>query len=197
MPLGGFREKIALGAFDKSLKQNTDIRLLNGHDWNKPMARTTAGTLSVSVDNIGVRYEATVDPGISYVNNLIRSVDRGDITGTSFGFNVDDSDGDGDSWDSDDDGNVIRTLKRVNLSELSIVSSPAYVFDSAVSLRSCPAELRSLLDIFDDDDSDNDDDCTCDPDDPDCKCHKDEDRSIHAPDFAALAVVLAHKRMTF
>ena len=48
--LGGFREFIAPGAFDGRLED--DVRFLVNHDANLILARTTNGTLRLSVDEI-------------------------------------------------------------------------------------------------------------------------------------------------
>ena len=55
--LGYFREMITPGAFDDVM--NDDVRLLLNHD-GAPLARTTNGTLSLSVDDEGLRYEGVL-----------------------------------------------------------------------------------------------------------------------------------------
>ena len=55
--LGGFREIIAEGAFDGRLED--DVRFLINHD-GLPLARTTNGTLRLSTDERGLKYEAKV-----------------------------------------------------------------------------------------------------------------------------------------
>ena len=56
--LGGFREQIAPGAFDGRL--NDDVRALFNHDPNRILGRTASGTLTLKIDEVGLRY--TVDP---------------------------------------------------------------------------------------------------------------------------------------
>ena len=57
--LGGFRERIKPGAFTDSLA-NDDIRALFNHDPNWLLGRSSAGTLRLSLDSVGLRYE--IDP---------------------------------------------------------------------------------------------------------------------------------------
>lgn len=151
----GFTEVIAPGAFTASLKNNPDVRLLLQHDWSKPLARTASGTLQLRDDSTGLGFTASL-PDTTYANDLAESISRGDISGCSFGFFCNN-----DSWETDSTGKAIRTLLAVTLSEGSIVTAPAYP-QTSVSLRSCPAALRSLLGdlsdyLIDDDDSDDDD----------------------------------------
>ncbi|HEA5328591.1 TPA: HK97 family phage prohead protease, partial [Escherichia coli] len=54
-PLWGFREIIKPGAFDDVL--NDDVRGLFNHDPNFILGRSSAGTLSLSVDERGLRYD--------------------------------------------------------------------------------------------------------------------------------------------
>jgi len=134
--LGGFREQIEPGAFDDAL--GDDVRALFNHDPNMILGRTTAGTLSISSDENGLRYE--IDPPNTTVGrDLMVSLQRGDITQSSFGFTVED-----DSWSEDDDGRVIRTIHKVrNLFDVSPVTYPAYP-EASVSARALDkvAEMR-------------------------------------------------------
>ena len=56
--LGGFVEIIERGAFDDVL--NDDVRALFNHDNNIILGRSISGTLKLSVDDVGLRYE--IDP---------------------------------------------------------------------------------------------------------------------------------------
>lgn len=124
--LGGFREKIANGAFDKSLQAGDDVRALIGHDPNLIVGRTKNGTLRLASDVKGLRTQCTL-PDTSYARDLLESVNRGDISECSFGFTVDD-----DSWTDEDDPDErgarikVRTLRSVRLVDCSYVAYPAY-----------------------------------------------------------------------
>ena len=116
--LGGFREIIAPGAFDDVLEN--DVRALINHDGNLILARTTSGTLALSTDEKGLRYEFEM-PETSYGKDLAVSMKRGDITQSSFAFTVAD-----DSWDTRD-GMDVRTINKVKrLFDVSPVTYPAY-----------------------------------------------------------------------
>ena len=116
--LGGFREKIAPGAFSDVL--DNDVRALVNHDPNLLLARTTSGTLKLEETEDGLQYSFDV-PNTTYGNDLVISMDRGDITQSSFAFTVED-----DSWETTKDGDV-RTINKVKtLYDCSCVTYPAY-----------------------------------------------------------------------
>lgn len=129
--LGGFREKISPGAFDKSLESNADIRALWDHNTSQPLARTTNGSLKVSSDKRGLRVEIELPEGVSYADDLRQLVRSGVVNQMSFGFLVPPG---GDAWDKDEEGNALRTLNSIDLHEVSVVSIPAYP-DTTVALR--------------------------------------------------------------
>jgi len=135
--LGNFTEIIHRGAFNGSM--GGDIRLLVNHNWDKPLARTTSGTLQLRDDDTGLGFTATM-PNTTYANDLIESLSRGDISGCSFGFTCND-----DDWSQDEVNGVTRTLRDVTLHEGSIVTAlPAYP-QTFVSLRSAPEAIKALL----------------------------------------------------
>ena len=115
-----FIERIAPGAFKRSLKSRNDIKLLWNHDSSKVLGSTRAGTLKLEEDSIGLRVMATL-PDNSWGRDAKVSIARGDVTGFSFGFTVPAG---GDSWNADGSE---RTLKSVRLLEVSTgVAFPAY-----------------------------------------------------------------------
>ena len=128
--LGGFREKIAPGAFKRSLKRS-DPRALFNHDRNFVLGRKSAGTLKLTEDDTGLFIE--IDPPDTQVaRDLMVSIRRGDINQQSFGFTVAK-----DSWEGLDEGKTpTRTLEEVGqLFDVSPVTFPAYP-DTQVALRS-------------------------------------------------------------
>jgi len=130
---GPFVEILEQGAFDDVL--NDDVRALFNHDANYILARSNAGqgTLTLSVDNKGLRYEFEA-PDTSYGRDLMVSLARGDIKESSFAFELKEG---GDKWEQRD-GMLVRTIKRGGISRLhdvSPVTYPAYK-DSEVSSRS-------------------------------------------------------------
>jgi len=129
--LGGFREIIAEGAFEGRL--NDDVRFLINHE-GLPLARTTNGTLRLSTDERGLKYEAKV-ANTSIGRDLVELMRNGTINQSSFAFVVED-----DSWEVRDGMNV-RTINKVSrLYDVSAVTYPAYESASAsVALRSMEA----------------------------------------------------------
>lgn len=128
--LGGFREQIAPGAFRDTIK-TADVRALWNHDPNFPLGRNGAGTLRLSEDKTGLLIEID-PPETTYAQDLMVSMRRGDVTQMSFGFFVKDED-----W-SKEDGENIRTLRKVELFDVSPVTFPAYP-DTQVAVRSLKA----------------------------------------------------------
>jgi HK97 family phage prohead protease len=122
-----FIERIAPGAFTRSLKSRNEIKLLWNHDSGEPMASMRGGSLRLWEDDKGLAYEAKLANTTRGrdVAELIRSKV---IDAMSFGFNVIK-----DTWD--ERGN--RTLESVRIHEISVVSYPAYTATSGtVQVRS-------------------------------------------------------------
>lgn len=132
--LGGFREVIAPGAFSETL--DADVRALWNHDANFVLGRTKSGTLRMFEDDHGLRVE--IDPPES-AEWIMDSMKRGDVDQMSFGFRVI-----SDDWKMQDE-QVIRTLEKVSLFDVSVVTYPAYpATDAAVrGLREFEAAQRS------------------------------------------------------
>jgi len=169
--LGGFRERLDPHCFDACLAGNVDCRALWNHSPLHILGRTTSGTLRLSVDNVGLRY--VIDPPDTQLSrDLMISMERGDVTNSSFAFFCSE-----DAWSQDVNGDIIRTVLKADLVDVSPVTYPAYPDATSgvrASLRSCPANLRAKLV------RDSDDDGHCDPDssdfDPDEDCDDIEDR---------------------
>ncbi len=131
-PLGNFFEVIQPGAFDGCLDQ--DVVALFNHDESMVLARSGAGSLSLSIDEIGLRYEFQVaDDDVS--ERVAGYIADGRVSQSSFGFNVPE-DGSGDYYEITPDGQILRTITRVEfLYDVSPVTRPAYP-DASVMLRS-------------------------------------------------------------
>jgi len=126
--LGGFVEKFERGAFNNL---DHDIVATFDHNNSQLLGRTSAGTLSVSEDDKGLRYAVEL-PGTSIGSDLEVLIARGDIRGSSFEFSVEPG---GESWSEDDDGNAVRTVTNARLYQVGPVVNPAYQ-DTSVALRS-------------------------------------------------------------
>ena len=123
-----FIERIAPGAFKRSLQSRNEVKLLWNHDAGEPLASVRGGTLRLVEDEIGLRVEATLANTTRGrdVAELIRSKT---IDSMSFGFSVIK-----DSWSSNGE---VRTLEAVRLFETSVVSWPAYTATAGtISVRS-------------------------------------------------------------
>ena len=128
-PIGGhFREIIRKGAFADSLKAGADVRLLVNHDPGKLLARTKSGTLTLTEDDVGLRFDAVL-PATTLAKDVVEQVGRGDLSGMSFGFNKL-----RDNWGEDAQGFTLRELLAVSIFDVSLATYPAYD-DTEVSLR--------------------------------------------------------------
>jgi len=127
---GGFREVIRPGSFTQALR-SADVRLLWNHDTGRVLARSTAGTLRVQEDGLGLAIEADLGEQ-TFARDALISMERGDVSQMSFGFTLDK---DGYEW-TERDGVVIREIKRVrSLLEVSLVGFPAYAETTAELAR--------------------------------------------------------------
>jgi HK97 family phage prohead protease len=138
--LGGFREYIAPEAVDRTLSEGLDVRALVDHDSGKVIGRTRAGTLMLRKDSKGLAITVDPDEEISYAKDIMRAVARGDVSGMSFGFRTIADEWDYDSKESQAFNVPIRTVTDMRVSEVSIVTFPAYKqTDVAVAQRSLQA----------------------------------------------------------
>jgi len=126
---GSFREVIAPGAFAGAM--SADVRALIDHDSGRVIGRTTAGTLRLKEDDTGLSVEIDL-PDTTDGRDLAVLMERGDISGMSFGFIVTKQ-----TWD--ETGPIpTRTIEAVDLREVSVVAFPAYD-DTSIALRSLDA----------------------------------------------------------
>jgi HK97 family phage prohead protease len=132
--ISDFTEIIAPGAFAKSLSD--DVLALVDHDPARLLARTRSKTLRLSEDSKGLAFDLDL-PATSVGNDVLALAERGDLGGMSFGFTIA---RDGETWDG-----TRRTLRAVDLREISVVSAwPAYA-DTVVNARSKKiSELKSF-----------------------------------------------------
>jgi HK97 family phage prohead protease len=144
--LGGFRETILPGAFDKVLNRQRgkgDVVALFNHDPNQLLGRTSSGTLELSSDDKGLRYSVTL-PNTELGRTIAELVARSDLRGSSFAFTVP-SDGKGEQWTQGEDGKPRRAIREVSgLFDVSVVTHPAYPSSTtSVARRSLEAWLAS------------------------------------------------------
>ena len=125
--LGGFIERINPGAFKRSIETSPIIHAFWNHDSGIPLGSTRSGKLTLSEDGNGLHFR--LDPK-RLTPAQIDAIADGDMR-MSFGFSVPRG---GDIWE-ERDGSYLRTLKDVDLAEVSIVATPAYP-DTSAALRS-------------------------------------------------------------
>lgn len=136
-------EIIKPGAFDSVLKD--DVRALFNHDSNLILARSKngKGTLKLSIDTIGLRYEFEA-PETQVGNDLLVSIKRGDIDQSSFSFSIAPG---GDSW-SNEGRNRIRTIMKIKtLHDVSPVTSPGYLETSVSARKSSPKPIVPMAEL--------------------------------------------------
>jgi len=143
--LGGFREILAPGAFDKVLskRSKSDVILAYNHNPDHLLARTSSGTLKLTSDEKGLRFSAD-PPETQLAKDIGELIRRGDLTGASFAFTVAPKN---EAWSTDERGNSVRTIREVSeLFDVSIVTTPAYPATS-IAMRSLQAwkQARALM----------------------------------------------------
>ena len=127
-------ERVAKGAFAKSLEQNT-IKALWNHNSDIVLGSTKSRTLQLVEDDIGLRFELEL-PNSSQAKDIYESIKRGDVDGVSFGFYVREN---GDKWEYLKEEDIYeRTLLDIDLIEISPTPFPAYP-TSEVGKRSLEA----------------------------------------------------------
>lgn len=138
--LGTFSEVIRQGAFSKSLESGSNIRALYHHDSNALLGTTKGGTLQLREDGHGLAFTLAL-PDTTHGRDLAILVDRGDVSGCSFGFRVADG---GDRWEQRG-STMVRELLAVDLAEITLTADPAYQ-DTTVAMRSKPFDVQHFLD---------------------------------------------------
>ncbi|WP_306111569.1 MULTISPECIES: HK97 family phage prohead protease [unclassified Roseovarius] len=119
------REMIAARAFADRLERGEDVHFLSGHDFNKPLASRSAGTLALTETDDALTVEATIsaDMGrVSYVRDFLSAHAAGLVRGLSPGFRV----RPGGETVEERGTAILRTIKVADLIEISAVTKPAY-----------------------------------------------------------------------
>lgn len=145
--LGYFDEIIESGALNGT--DLTDVRFLVNHDTSKvPLARSRRNngnsTMQLSVDDEGMAIRVSLDTeNNSEARSLYSAVQRGDITGMSFMFGVEN-----EEWENLESDHPTRHIKGIStVVEVSAVTFPAYQ-STEINARSKEAldNARSALD---------------------------------------------------
>ena len=140
---GYFIETIKPGAFSRALSEKQDVRCLFNHDVNNLLARTKSGTLRLSDSPDGLRYDADTDPNTTVGRDVAAMIERGDLDGCSFSFNVR-----ADAWRDEFDaaGRYVqsyRDISDLDLFDVGPVTFPAYT-QTSVGVRGDARASRAL-----------------------------------------------------
>ena len=131
----GMTESVAPGTFLSSL--NGDVRALTNHDSTLVLGRTTAGTLKLREDDVGLWGDVIINPKDSDAVNTYERVKRGDVSQCSFGFLITQED-----TEVKDDGSVHWTIRDVDLYEVSVCTFPAYEATNVQARSAQRAEIQ-------------------------------------------------------
>lgn len=144
--LGYFDEVIDSGALNGA--DLTDVRFLVNHNTNMiPLARSRRNngnsTMQLRTDELGMSIEVKIDTENNGDARALRSaIERGDISGMSFMFSVDD-----EEWENLESDHPTRHIRKIgSVVEVSAVTFPAYQ-STEISARSKEAldNARSAL----------------------------------------------------
>lgn len=125
-----FVESVEPRCFQRALSRADNVELLLNHDRSKRLGSIKDGNITLKEDNIGLYIRADIDN-----EEAINAFDEGGFSGFSYGFTTIN-----DNFRNWDNGLKLRTLKDINLIEVSLLDSkttPAY-YGTMVS-----AEIRS------------------------------------------------------
>lgn len=117
----GWVETIAPGAFSKWLAERRDTKVLWNHNPDIVLGSTANGTATLREDGTGLYGTVAINPKDQDAVNAHARVERRDVTGCSFGFNISKME---ESWD--EDGTYRTRILEVELHEVSPCTFPAY-----------------------------------------------------------------------
>jgi HK97 family phage prohead protease len=153
--LGGFVERVMPTAFEEARNAGyPDVVCRYNHKDDMVLGTTAAGTLSLDIDERGLRYDV-VPP--NHRGDILELIQRGDVRYSSFAFRCAEP-GTDDEWGVTDYNYPMRSLHNVALLDVAPVLDPAYRDTSVVARNMTgaveslamwvdaePAEVRSML----------------------------------------------------
>ena len=145
LDLGGFRERILPGAFDKILSRQRgrgEILSYYNHNSDLLLGRESAGTLEIIADDRGISY-VVEPPDTTAGRDVLALVRSRNLRGSSFAFTVGQK---GERFTNDENGKAIREIVEASgLYEVGPVNVPAYgsATSAVVAQRSYAAWLSA------------------------------------------------------
>lgn len=133
-----YYEVIEPGAIDEARLREMDIKMTIFHDREMLLARSNkgVGTLRLSVDSVGVRYEFEA-PRTSAGETCLELVRRGDLSGSSFTFWSDEKSS--VRYELLDGDVLLRHVDRIDrVYEMTVAADPAYT-ETTVTAREVEA----------------------------------------------------------
>ncbi|WP_299686387.1 HK97 family phage prohead protease [uncultured Tateyamaria sp.] len=121
-------ETFAPGAFADSVQSEADIHFVWQHDMGKPLASRAGGSLTLNDAGNALRFEARISAdhmAIGFVKDAVAAMQTSLVKGLSPGFRVSSAK---DQVVTREGNNVLRTIKRAELIELSAVTKGAYPY---------------------------------------------------------------------
>lgn len=146
LDLGGFRERILPGAFDKVLNRQRgrgEILSYYNHNSDLLLGRESAGTLEIIADDRGISY-VVEPPDTTAGRDVLALVRSRNLKGSSFAFTV--SQKGGERFTTDENGRAVREIVEASgLYEVGPVNVPAYgsATSAVVAQRSYAAWLSA------------------------------------------------------
>ena len=141
--LGGFVETIEPNALDGVLEQSDVLCLLNHDEKRGVLARWRKGkgSLNLSVDDIGLKYEFEA-PNTALGSELLEGIKRGDIGASSFALQINE-----DRWQKLEDNKYKRVIKSFKtIYDVSPVYYPAYdTTDVSIAKRGLDTQINNEL----------------------------------------------------
>ena len=120
----GYKERISKGAVVKA----AEVKSFINHDPDKVLSTTQSNpALRLNETESGLEYVSPIPP-TTYGEDLAINLDRGNIRGSSFSFEVLE---DGQKVTQDEDGTYFRDITKLMLHEEGPVTNPAYIQTTA------------------------------------------------------------------
>jgi HK97 family phage prohead protease len=113
-------ERVDRHAFDRALSEKHDARGLFNHNPDNLLGRVANGTMRLSVDETGLKYEIDLNSADPDHQRVLAKVTRGDLSGSSFSFRPTKVE-----W-VDDGTRELRVIKDLELYDTGPVTYPAY-----------------------------------------------------------------------